>query len=152
VGLSLSYTFDALDGAIARRTGTVTLFGGYLDAVIDRYQEVAGYFVVGVMTGWWASIFLLTVGSMLVSYNKAAAALHTPIDNKGWPDLMERPRRTWLFCAALILNNAIPVPSVMGGSFLHLAIWYIALLVHFTAVQRFIRARRMLTQVDSGAT
>jgi phosphatidylglycerophosphate synthase len=151
-GLSLSYTFDALDGAVARRTGTATLFGGYLDAVIDRYQEVAAYFVVGIMTGWWIGIFLLTVGSMLVSYNKAAAALHTPVDNKGWPDLMERPRRTWLFCAALLLNNAIPVPSAMGGSFLRLAIWYIALLVHFTAVQRFIRARRLLMQVENRST
>jgi phosphatidylglycerophosphate synthase len=150
VGLSLSYTFDALDGALARQTGTATMFGGYLDAVTDRYQEVAGYFVVGIVTGWWTSIFLLTVGSMLISYNKAAAALQMPVDNKGWPDLMERARRTWLFCAALILNNAIPVPSFLGDSFAHLAIWYIAILVHFTAVQRFVRARRMLTQAAGG--
>jgi hypothetical protein len=44
------------------------------------------------------------------------------------------------------------VPSAMGGSFLRLAIWYIALLVHFTAVQRFIRARRLLMQVERGTT
>jgi hypothetical protein len=81
---------------------------------------------------------------LLVSYNKAAAALQVPVDNKAWPDLMERPRRAWLFCAALILDNAIPVPDHLGGSFAHLAVWYIAILVHFTAVQRFIRARRML--------
>jgi phosphatidylglycerophosphate synthase len=148
VCLSLSYTFDALDGAVARRTGTATAFGGYLDAVIDRYQEAAGYFVVGIVTGWWPGILLLTVGSMLVSYNKAAAALHTPVNNKGWPDLMERPRRTWLFCAALILNNAIPVPEILGEGFAQIAIWYIAVLVHFTAIQRFTRARRLLGFVD----
>ena len=146
VGLSLSYTFDALDGVIARRTGTTTPYGGYLDAVIDRYQEIASYFVVGVVTGWWTAIFLLTVGAMLVSYHKAAAALQAPVDNKAWPDLMERPRRAWLFCSALILENAIPVPEAFGGSFAYLAICFIAVMVHFTAIQRFVRARRMLTQ------
>jgi phosphatidylglycerophosphate synthase len=148
VGLSLSYAFDGLDGAIARRTGSATLFGGYLDSVIDRYQEIAGYFVVGIVKGWWIGIFLISVGSLLVSYNKAAAALQIPVDNKGWLDLMGRPRRAWLFCAALILENGIPVPERFGGSFAHLAIWYIAILVHFTAVQRFMRARRMLTHAD----
>ncbi|HTF69613.1 MAG TPA: CDP-alcohol phosphatidyltransferase family protein [Edaphobacter sp.] len=144
VSLSLSYPIDAIDGAIARNSGSVTRFGGYLDSVVDRYQEVAGYFVVGIVTGWWIGIFTLTVGSLLVSYNKAAAALQVPVDNKGWPDLMERARRTWLFCAALILNNAIPVPEFLGGSFARVAIWYIAALVHFTAIQRIMRARRLL--------
>jgi archaetidylinositol phosphate synthase len=144
VSLSLSYPIDAIDGAIARNSGSVTRFGGYLDSVIDRYQEVAGYFVVGIVTGWWIGIFTLTVGSLLVSYNKAAVALQVPVDNRGWPDLMERARRTWLFCAALILDNAIPVPEFLGGSFARIAIWYIAALVHFTAIQRFMRARRLL--------
>ena len=40
VGLSLSFTFDALDGVIARRQGMQTKFGGYLDAIADRYQEI----------------------------------------------------------------------------------------------------------------
>jgi archaetidylinositol phosphate synthase len=144
VSLSLSYPIDAVDGAVARNSGSVTKFGGYLDSVVDRYQDVAGYFVVGIVTGWWIGIFSLTVGSLLVSYNKSAAALQIQVDNKGWPDLMERARRTWLFCAALILDNAIPVPEFLGGSFAHLAIWYIAALVHFTAIQRFMRARRLL--------
>ncbi len=151
VGLSLSYTFDALDGVVARRTATTSLYGGYLDAVIDRYQEIASYFVVGIVTGWWITIFLLTVGALLVSYNKAATALQTPVDNKAWPDLMERPRRAWLFCAALILENAIPIPDTWGGSFAYLAICYIAILVHFTAIQRFFRARRLLVEVDNSA-
>jgi phosphatidylglycerophosphate synthase len=146
VGLSLSFAFDGLDGALARRTQSSTRFGGYLDSVVDRYQEIASYFVVGIVTGWWVDVFILTVGALLISYNKAAAALQVAVGNKAWPDLMERPRRAWLFCAALILNNAIPVPNSLGGSFARIAIWYIAVLVHFTALQRFIRARRLLMQ------
>lgn len=148
VGLSLTYPFDALDGAIARRRNMSSKFGGYLDAVIDRYQEVAGYFVVGLVTGWWIEVFILTVGCMLISYNKAAAAVHAPVDNKGWPDLMERARRTWLFCAALILENAVPVPEALGGSFMRVTLCYLAVLVHFTAIQRIIRAKRLLQQRD----
>src|SRR5260370_24994413 len=75
VGLALSYTFDALDGAIARRQGTVSKFGGYLDAVIDRYQEIAAYFVLAIVTGWWLVIFLLPTGCLLIGYNKARAAI-----------------------------------------------------------------------------
>jgi phosphatidylglycerophosphate synthase len=148
VGLGLSYMFDALDGAIARRQGTVSKFGGYLDAVIDRYQEIAAYFVLAIVTGWWLVIFILTTGCMLISYNKAAAAIEIRIDDKGWPDLMERARRTSIFCAALILDNSIPVPDALGGHLIYVVLWYLAVLSHFTAIQRFIRARRLLIAQD----
>ena len=41
LGLALSYATDGLDGAVARKLGKSTKFGGYLDAVIDRYEEIA---------------------------------------------------------------------------------------------------------------
>lgn len=151
VGLSLTYPFDALDGAIARRRKMSTRFGGYLDAVIDRYQEAAGYFAVALVTGWWLEVFLVTTGCMLISYNKAAASVQAAVDNKGWPDLMERARRTWLFCAALILENAIIMPEWLGGSFVRFTLCYIAVLVHFTAIQRIIRAKRILQAADEAA-
>src|SRR2546423_1507779 len=40
VTLAFAFAFDALDGAVARITGRATRFGGYLDAVVDRYQEL----------------------------------------------------------------------------------------------------------------
>lgn len=144
LGLSLSYACDGLDGALARRTGMTSGFGSYLDAVIDRYQEIVSYFVVGLVTGWWLAVFLLTTGAMLVSYNKAAVSLLMPIENKDWPDLMERPRRAWIFCAALMLDNAIPVSEALGGRLALLVLYYLAALTHFTAIQRFVRARRRL--------
>jgi phosphatidylglycerophosphate synthase len=147
-GLALSYTFDALDGAVARRQGTVSKFGGYLDAVIDRYQEIAAYFVLAIVNGWWLVIFILTTGCMLISYNKAAAAIEIRIDDKGWPDLMERARRTSIFCAALVMDNTIPVPDALGGRLIYIALWYLAVLSHFTAIQRFVRARRLLLAED----
>jgi phosphatidylglycerophosphate synthase len=144
LGLSLSYALDGLDGALARRTGTTSRFGSYLDSVIDRYQEIASYFVLGLVNGWWLPVFLLTTGAMLVSYNKAAVALETPIKNKDWPDLMERPVRAWLLCGGLMTDNAIYVPEELGGRFILIVLYFLAALTHFTALQRFFRARRRL--------
>ena len=42
--LTLTLLFDVLDGAVARVTQNVSKFGGYFDAVIDRYQEVIIFF------------------------------------------------------------------------------------------------------------
>ena len=39
--LALSFTADGLDGAVARRLGKSTNFGGHLYAVVDRYQEIS---------------------------------------------------------------------------------------------------------------
>jgi phosphatidylglycerophosphate synthase len=148
LGLALSYSTDALDGALARRLGQSTKFGGYLDAVVDRYQEVASYLVLGIVNAWWLPVFLLTTGAMMVSYNKAAVAIEIPIDDKAWPDLMERARRASIFCAALVLDRVVYIPTFWGGHLILVALYYLAILTHFTALQRFIRARRILISHD----
>ena len=138
LGLACSFVFDALDGAVARRTGTSTKAGGYLDAVVDRYQEIAVFFTIAWVTGWWALCFLALSGSLLTSYNKARTAIEIRIDNNGWPDLMERLERIIVICAALIFERFVPVPLLPGTLYLGLAV--IALLSHLTALQRFFRA------------
>jgi phosphatidylglycerophosphate synthase len=148
LGLALAYSADALDGALARTLGRTTKFGGYLDAVIDRYQEIASYLALGLVNGSWPAAFLLVSGALMVSYNKAAVAIEIPIEDKAWPDLLERQRRVALFCAALILGHEIPVPAALGGDPLTIALYCLAALTHFTALQRFLRARYILVESD----
>lgn len=143
-GLSLSFISDYLDGALARREGVVSKFGGYLDAVGDRYQEIVAYCAIAWVNDCWAVVFFVVTGSLLTSYNKARTAIEIPIDNKGWPDLLERPQRLSLLCLALVLDTIIPVSDALGGRLLYLVLIGLALLTHATAVQRFFRARRML--------
>jgi phosphatidylglycerophosphate synthase len=150
LGLALSYSADALDGALARQLRQTSKFGGYLDAVIDRYQEVASYAVLGLVNGWLLPALLVMSGSLMVSYNKAAVAIETPIEDKAWPDLMERQRRVVFLCAALMLDDAIPVPAPWGGHLALIAMYYLAVLTHFTALQRFLRARHILLSLDAG--
>src|SRR6185503_17069035 len=90
VWLAFALAFDGLDGAVARLTGRMTKFGGYLDAVIDRYQELAVLASIAWVHDLWPAAFLVVTGSFLTSYNKARAAIEITIDNTDWPDLLER--------------------------------------------------------------
>ena len=146
LGLAFSFAFDGLDGAVARRTGKSSKFGGYLDAVVDRYQEGAVFFAIAWVTGWWALCFLALFGSLVTSYNKARTALEIPIDNKNWPDLMERMERIIILCAALIFDPLVMLPHLPRLLYLGLAI--IALFSNLTAIQRFWRARGRIRDAE----
>jgi len=69
--------FDILDGALARRIGKVTPFGGVLDSTLDRLSDAALLIAILVSFDWttWLVllVFLALVGSLLVSYIKARA-------------------------------------------------------------------------------
>jgi CDP-diacylglycerol--glycerol-3-phosphate 3-phosphatidyltransferase len=68
---------DTLDGALARATNRVTVFGAFLDSVCDRYAE-AGVFL-GLV--WWYQshadttgvilAYLAVISSLMVSYARA---------------------------------------------------------------------------------
>ncbi|HEX9662038.1 MAG TPA: CDP-alcohol phosphatidyltransferase family protein [Candidatus Binatia bacterium] len=148
LGIGVSFAFDALDGAVARLRNMSSKFGGYLDGVVDRYQEIAVYAAIGWVTGWWALVFLTLTGSLMVSYNKARTAIEIPIKNHAWPDLLERFERVVILSLALLLDSILTLPDVLGGSVLFVALLVLGILAHGTAIQRFFRARAMLTQKD----
>lgn len=152
VGLALSLVFDGIDGAVARLTDTSSRFGGYLDAVVDRYQEVAIYLTIAWATGAWAISFLAVTGALLTSYNKARTAVEIPIDNNAWPDLLERLERLIILCTALILDRFLPVPEILGGRALIVGLVLLAIGTHITAAQRFWRARKLIIAAQSTKT
>lgn len=139
-GLIAALLLDTLDGAVARAQGTSSRFGGYLDAVIDRYQEIVIYLAIGYVLNQWLPAFLIITGSMMISYNKARTALEVDTTNKGWPDLLEKPTRLFILCVGLIGDQIVPW-------MLPVALWMLVVMTHFTALQRFTRAYFLL--VDS---
>jgi phosphatidylglycerophosphate synthase len=141
--LAITFTSDSLDGAVARLTNRSSKFGSYLDAVVDRYQEILVYLTLGIVTEFWIPVFIAVTGSLLVSYNKARVAVDTPISNHGWPDLMERMERLILICMALILEGLFPDHDIMKYLLILMGI-----LTHLTAVQRFFRAKNILIEID----
>lgn len=148
-GLLITFALDALDGAVARITDTSTKYGGYLDAVVDRYQEWVVYFTLAWVWDWWAVCFLAITGSLLISYNKARTAVEMPINNDKWPDLLERMERVIILCVALMLDPFLTLPDMVGGSLLFVTILVLGVLTHVTGIQRFYRAREMIITYET---
>lgn len=70
---------DAFDGAVARKTGSPTKFGAYLDSTLDRVSDAA---VLGALAWHYGFLcrpqyamlaFVSVVGFILVSYTRARA-------------------------------------------------------------------------------
>ena len=96
VALALAGAFDALDGAVARETDSVSPFGAFLDSVVDRVSESLvcfGLVLHAQRTGdaglvRWALAFF--AGSILVSYTRARAAGIGVRTQAGWFGRLER--------------------------------------------------------------
>jgi len=70
----LSGLLDAVDGVLARATGHVSAFGGFLDSVSDRYSDavvLASVTIAGLCDPAWG--LAAVIGSMMVSYARARA-------------------------------------------------------------------------------
>ena len=148
-GIALIELCDDLDGAVARVTQSASAAGAYLDAVTDRYKEIAVYAALGFVHDAWPLAFLCITGALLTSYNKARAGMERAISNVAWPDLFERLERIVALCLGLCASAF--VPELAGRSLVSLTMLGIAILTHITAVQRFFRARALLrapSQVD----
>lgn len=124
---------DALDGAVARASGTTTTFGAFLDSVIDRYIEsfiYAGliyYFdsqqqALGVMLSFFA-----LVGSVLVSYARARA-LSLGVESK--IGLLTRVERMVVIGPTIFLG--IPMIGVA----------IVAVMANITALQRIFHVKQ----------
>lgn len=138
--LAIAFSADSLDGAVARLRGESSAFGSYLDAVVDRYQEMIAIAALAYVSDAWIAGYFAISGAFLTSYMKARAAMEMPVDNVAWPDLFERQERIFFICLALVCQ------SLFAGSFdlMPWALWLLAILTHVTAAQRFLRARKLL--------
>lgn len=146
IGLAISFAADSLDGAVARLRHECTLFGSYLDAMVDRYQESIVLLTIGYINAAWLPAGLALAGSLLTSYAKARVAIEVSIDNNDWPDLFERQERVIFLCGLLVFGGI--AAALFGLSIIVPGLWIFAVLTHFTAVQRMMRARKMLVALQ----
>ena len=124
----LSGLLDAFDGVLARKTGTVTKFGGFFDSVADRYSDavVLGAIVVsGLCDPLWGIAAL--IGSLMVSYARARAeAAGVEMIAVGFAERAER----------MILLVAVTLVSYYRIELLNYGIIVLAIIANLTVVQR----------------
>jgi CDP-diacylglycerol--glycerol-3-phosphate 3-phosphatidyltransferase len=126
---------DLLDGAMARATGRVTPFGGLFDSVLDRLGEAAVlggvlfHFSQGGHRQEVILAFIAVVGSIMVSYVRARAQV-AGLDLK--EGLFTRPERIIVLGLGLMIDQML------------IALWILAVVSVFTALQRLYVAWRRL--------
>ncbi|MEM1574570.1 MAG: CDP-alcohol phosphatidyltransferase family protein [Nitrososphaerota archaeon] len=128
--LLLSGFFDAIDGAVARTSGKVTLFGAYIDSVLDRYVDIiiGISFIIGKLCSFFWG-FLYIIGALMVSYTRARAeSIGINLSGIGFAERGERI----IFLILLSLITAIDYGLFEYGIIL------LSFLCHFTAIQRTI--------------
>lgn len=127
--------FDMLDGMVARIRGQSTLFGAFLDSVLDRYSDafillaIAWNFEISEnMIGVYLCLSSL-VGSLIISYARARAEGVGVLCTHG---LMERPERMILLFIGAVSGYMVP------------ALWMLSVLTHLTVLQRIFYTRKQL--------
>jgi CDP-diacylglycerol--glycerol-3-phosphate 3-phosphatidyltransferase len=135
---------DALDGLVARRTGTASVAGALLDSSIDRYEEFL--FLGGIALYFRDSPWLLALtlaalaGSFMVSYGSAKAeALGVPVP----PGAMRRAERAVCLCLGVGLTpvsvwvaRGVDLPAWAVRTPLVVAVGLIAVVANVSAIRR----------------
>ena len=128
---------DALDGAVAKASGTSSVRGAFLDSVSDRVTDILLFCGIA----WYLAsnepgrIMMLPVAvmgaAMLISYQRAKAE-SLGFDAKG--GIMERAERFIVLALGLLISDIlIPV------------LWVMLILTLITAIQRFIKVWNQAT-------
>jgi CDP-diacylglycerol---glycerol-3-phosphate 3-phosphatidyltransferase len=147
--LLVAGAFDALDGAIARRTNQSSRFGAFLDSVLDRYADLS--VLLGLMlhyaAAWggagagaarpglpWSNPALVfaagaLLGSALTPYARARAESLVAECKVG---VAERPERLVILVVGLLFDRVVPALGVL------------AVLANVTVLQRLFYVRRVL--------
>jgi archaetidylinositol phosphate synthase len=121
---------DTLDGVLARTTGKVTRFGGFLDSVIDRYSDVLmlSGLIIGELCQLEVGLVALT-GSLMVSYTRSRAEMEG-VEMSGVGFFERAERIVFLAICSLAAYRWLDA--------LNYGVIILALFTHLTLIQRII--------------
>jgi CDP-diacylglycerol--glycerol-3-phosphate 3-phosphatidyltransferase len=135
---------DMFDGRYSRMSGKGTPFGAFLDSTLDRVEEGI---VLAAVAAWFAesgnefavgATVVAVVGSYMVSYTRARAEALGVECKVG---IASRAVRVVILSAGLVFGAEELIP---GLDLLEPAIYVLAALTVFTALQRVLHVRRQL--------
>ena len=135
---------DMFDGRYSRMSGKGTPFGAFLDSTLDRVEEGV---VLAAVAAWFAqegndfavgATVIAVVGSYMVSYTRARAEALGVECKVG---IASRAVRVVILSAGLVFAAGELIPDL---DLLEPAIYVMAALTVFTALQRVLHVRRQL--------
>jgi CDP-diacylglycerol---glycerol-3-phosphate 3-phosphatidyltransferase len=150
---------DALDGVVARRSGTASEAGEVLDAAVDRYEE---FFFLGALAYCFRGApipFMLSLlallGSFMVSYGSAKAeALHV----KAPRGAMRRAERALYLVLGLVLAPIaaalaarLGLPPWVGSLPIVIALALVGVVANVSAARRLAAIARAVRQRGAAA-
>jgi CDP-diacylglycerol---glycerol-3-phosphate 3-phosphatidyltransferase len=127
--MALAGLCDLLDGRVARLQNRVSLFGGFLESILDRYADLIlflGLLVYYSHVNRFAEAMLAgasMAGAVMVSYAKARAESLVPPQEVGF---WERPERQILLLLGSLTNRV------------HLVLWVLAIGPNLTVIHRIL--------------
>jgi CDP-diacylglycerol--glycerol-3-phosphate 3-phosphatidyltransferase len=138
--LIVANLFDMLDGQVARLSGRVTSFGGFLDSSLDRLSDMVVF--VGLVVFYaratehhsTLNVFLAgagLMGSVMVSYASARAESMIPKCDVGF---LRRPERVVLFIIGAL--STVPGSSNYFAYRMPAVLWVLAIGSYWTFAHR----------------
>jgi len=124
---------DVLDGPVARRQNRVSLFGGFLDSILDRYADLIlflGLLVYFAQVNRFRYAVLAgasMAGAVMVSYAKARAESLVRTQEIGF---WERPERLVLLIVGALANRV------------EVALWILAIGPNIAVIHRIVHTWR----------
>lgn len=133
IAFLVASVFDMLDGSLARRRGSASRLGAFLDSTFDRLSETALFLALLLDHArtpygpeWMpAAILVALAGSLTTSYARSRSETLGQECKVGW---VERPERVVLLVAGLLA----------GRTGLGFVIFALAALTWITVVQRIV--------------
>src|SRR5215216_275324 len=150
--LIVANLFDMLDGQVARLSGRVTRFGGFLDSSLDRLSDMVVF--VGLMVFYardieshsTLNVFLAgagLMGSVMVSYASARAESLIPKCDVGF---LRRPERVVLFIIGALSTH--PGSTNFFANRMPAVLWVLAVGSYWTFAHRMYHTWRELTKAE----
>jgi CDP-diacylglycerol--glycerol-3-phosphate 3-phosphatidyltransferase len=156
IALIVANLFDMLDGQVARLSGRVTRFGGFLDSSLDRLSDMVVF--VGLMVFYardrefhsTLNVFLAgagLMGSVMVSYASARAESLIPKCDVGF---LRRPERVVLFIIGALSTH--PGSNNFFANRMPAVLWVLAVGSYWTFAHRMYHTWRELAKVEAVKT
>jgi CDP-diacylglycerol--glycerol-3-phosphate 3-phosphatidyltransferase len=151
--LIVANLFDMLDGQVARLSGRVTQYGGFLDSSLDRLSDMVVF--VGLMVFYardtqfhsTLNVFLAgagLMGSIMVSYASARAESLIPKCDVGF---LRRPERVVLFIIGALSTH--PGSTNFFANRMPAVLWVLAVGSYWTFAHRMYHTWYELNKVST---